>query len=280
LEKTELILLLAFGVCYAAAMIAYIALLVTRSRAAGVIGTVLLVLGLTAQTGALLFRGVKEGRLPLTSGYEMLSCTIWGIGIVYLVLELAQKQRQLGAFVLPVMFSLSLLTWHWKEGIERLLNPALKNPFWLSVHVSTAIIAYGGFGVAFALGVAYLLISRRQSGGRAGFLASRLPSPEWLDANMHKVIAFAFIFQTLLVVTGAIWAESAWGQYWSWDPKEVWSLITWLIYALYLHGRLSRGWKGIVAAWINVLGFVVVLFTLFGVNYLLPGLHSYGRLSG
>lgn len=279
MEKTELILLLAFGACYGVAMIAYIALLVGRVKAAGIIGTVFLLLGLAAQTAALIFRGHQEHRLPLASGYEMVSCTIWGVGIVYAVLEFSQKQRQLGAFVLPIMFVLSLLAWHWKQGISRLLNPALQNPFWLHTHVATAIVAYGGFGVAFALGVAYLLLSRQQGKGSTGFLASRLPSVEWLDSYMYKIIAFAFIFQTLLVVTGAIWAESAWGQYWSWDPKETWSLITWLVYALYLHGRLTRGWRGSRAAWVNIIGFVVVMFTFIGVN-LLPGLHSYGRPGG
>jgi cytochrome c-type biogenesis protein CcsB len=276
LESAELILLVAFGACYVVATVAYIAFLVGRVKAAALLGTAFLLLGLAAQTGALAFRGVKEGRLPLANGYEMVSCTVWGIGIVYAVLEFRQKQRQLGAFVLPIMVVLSMLAWHWRRGIEVNLLPALQNPFWLYTHVTTAILAYGGFGVAFALGLGYLLVSRQGPKAQQGFLASRLPSLEWMDAHMYKIIAFAFIFQTLVIVTGAIWAESAWGKNWSWDPKEVWSLITWLVYAVYLHGRLARGWRGVRAAWVNVIGFAVVLFTFVGTN-LLPGLHSYGR---
>lgn len=276
MERTELILLVTFGASYGAAMLAYIALLVGRLRAAGIVGTAFLLAGLVTQTAALAFRGIKEGRLPLASGYEMASCTVWGIGVVYVVLEFSQRRRQLGAFVLPIMFALSLLAWHWKRGVEMLLLPALQNPFWLYTHVFTGIVAYGGFGVAFALGVAYLLLSRQQRiKGSTSFLASRLPSLEWMDSYMYKVVAFAFIFQTLLVVTGMIWAEVSWGRYWGWDPKETWSLVTWLVYAIYLHGRLTRDWKGVRAAWVNVLGFVVVLFTFVGVNYL-SRLHGYG----
>lgn len=274
--QAELILLVAFGLLYAAATVAYIALLVSRSKAAGTVATVFLLLGLTAQTAALAFRAVEAGRLPFSSGYEMASCTVWGVGLVYAVSEFRTRQKQLGAFVLPVMFAFSLLVWHWKEGIHRVLMPALQNPFWLYVHVGTAILAYGGFGVAFALAVSYLVISGGEGKGSAGFLASRLPSLEWMDDYMYKVVAFAFVFQTLVVITGAIWAETAWGSPWSWDPKEVWSLITWLIYALYLHARLTRDWKGRRAAWLNVIGFAAVIFTFVGVN-LLPGLHSYAK---
>ena len=255
-------------------MIAYIALLVGRVKVAGIIGTALLLLGLAAHTAALVSRGIEGNRLPFTSGYEMASCVVWSIGVVYVVLEFSRRQRQLGAFVLPVMFGLSLLAWHWQTGVQEFLVPALQNPFWLYVHVATGIIAYGGFGVAFGLGVAYLLLHSQQRKGSAGFLASRLPDLEWIDTHIYKIVAFSFVFQTLLVVTGMIWAEVSWGRYWGWDPKETWSLITWLVYGLYLHGRLARGWRGVRAAWVNILGFAVVIFTFVGVNYL-SRLHGY-----
>jgi cytochrome c-type biogenesis protein CcsB len=97
-----------------------------------------------------------------------------------------------------------------------------------------------------------------------------------LDAIAYKTIGFGFLFLTLGIISGAVWANSAWGTYWSWDPKETWSLITWFIYAIYLHIRFRKGWRGKKAAWVSVIGFVAMLFTYFGVNYLLSGLHSYG----
>jgi len=96
-----------------------------------------------------------------------------------------------------------------------------------------------------------------------------------LDAISYKMVAFGFLFLALGIITGAVWANSAWGTYWSWDPKETWSLITWFIYAIYLHVRFRKGWKGKAAAWLSVAGFLAMLFTYFGVNYLLSGLHSY-----
>ena len=106
-------------------------------------------------------------------------------------------------------------------------------------------------------------------------IVARFPALDVLDDLSYKVIGFAFPLLTLCIITGAIWANYAWGTYWSWDPKETWSLITWIIYAAYLHARLMYGWKGKRAAWMAIFGFAAVLFTFFGVNYLLPGLHSY-----
>lgn len=175
------------------------------------------------------------------------------------------------------------------------IPPALKSQ-WLTFHVITAILAYGAFAVAFGLGVMYLLKYRlapvnadkahnldkankenkenKASEETAGFI-SRFPPLDTLDELAYRVVGFAFPLLSLCIITGAIWANYAWGTYWSWDPKETWSLITWIIYAGYLHARLMYGWKGKRAAWMAVFGFAAVLFTFFGVNYFLPGLHSY-----
>ena len=107
------------------------------------------------------------------------------------------------------------------------------------------------------------------------FHRRELPDAEKLDLISYRTVSLGFLFLTLVIVTGAIWAERAWGRYWSWDPKETWSLITWIIYALYLHVRLNRGWKGKKAAWFAVIGFLCVVFTYIGVNTLIPGIHSY-----
>ena len=166
-----------------------------------------------------------------------------------------------------------------EERIAQAVPPALKSQ-WLTFHVLTAMFAYGAFAVSFGLGIMYLLkLSKENKGKKSSSqgIVSRFPTLEVLDELAYKVVGFAFPLLTLCIITGAIWANYAWGTYWSWDPKETWSLITWIIYAGYLHARLMYGWKGKRAAWMAVFGFAAVLFTFFGVNYLLPGLHSYAK---
>ena len=153
----------------------------------------------------------------------------------------------------------------------RELMPSLRSN-WLGFHVSTAIIAYGAFGVCFVLSIIFLLRDRMKE---SGFLAQHIPDKEKLDLISYRSASLGLLFLTFTIITGAIWAERAWGSYWSWDPKETWSLVTWLIYAAYLHLRLRRGWQGRAAAIFAVVGFVCVIFTYIGVNTLLPGVHSY-----
>ncbi len=137
---------------------------------------------------------------------------------------------------------------------------------------STAIISYGAFGVAFGVSMVYLFRGRMKEDA---FHQKEMPDLERLDLISYRTVSLGFLFLTLVIITGAIWAERAWGRYWSWDPKETWSLITWIIYALYLHVRLSRGWNGKKAAWFAVIGFICVVFTYIGVNTWIPGIHSY-----
>jgi cytochrome c-type biogenesis protein CcsB len=151
------------------------------------------------------------------------------------------------------------------------LMPALRSN-WLGFHVSSAIIGYGGFGVSFVLGIIFLM---REYMKDQSFLDRHVPSREKLDLIAYRSVSLGLLFLTFCILTGAIWAERAWGSYWSWDPKETWSLITWIIYAAYLHLRINRGWKGKAAAVFAVIGFIAVLFTYIGVNTFLPGVHSY-----
>ena len=153
----------------------------------------------------------------------------------------------------------------------RALMPALQSN-WLGFHVSTAIIAYGAFGVSAVVAAIFLL--REKMRGKP-FWENHVPNPEKLDAIGYRSVALGVLFLTFTIFTGAIWAERAWGSYWSWDPKETWSLVTWLVYATYLHLRIRRGWQGRSAAIFAVVGFVCVIFTYIGVNTLLPGVHSY-----
>jgi cytochrome c-type biogenesis protein CcsB len=152
--------------------------------------------------------------------------------------------------------------------------PALKSN-WLIAHVLTCFFGYAAFGLAFGLSVMYLLKKREQPGGSNVFIRI-IPESSILDDMSYQMVVIGFLLLTLGIITGSVWAHSAWGSYWSWDPKETWSLITWLVYAALLHSRMVRGWKGNKLALLSIIGFSCVLFTYFGVNYL-AGLHSYAK---
>jgi cytochrome c-type biogenesis protein CcsB len=142
--------------------------------------------------------------------------------------------------------------------------------------VITCFVGYAAFAIAAALGVMYLVKSYFGKTGSEPTGRELLPSPTVLDDMIHKSMVFGFIWLSAGIITGAIWANSAWGTYWSWDPKETWSLITWFVYAITLHARYTRGLGGKTIAWLSLVGLVSVIFTYYGVNFLLSGLHSYG----
>jgi len=157
--------------------------------------------------------------------------------------------------------------------------PALKSN-WLIAHVFTCFVGYAAFAISFGVSIMYLIKGDRgkaKAGGNDQGLLAKLPSVAVLEELIHQMVLFGFLFLTIGIITGSVWANSAWGRYWGWDPKETWSLITWFIYAALLHFRLMRGWRGKRIAILSVVGFLAVMFTYFGVN-LLPGLHSYGAM--
>lgn len=233
----------------------------------------LTIIGFVVNTLALASRTEQAGHIPFASMYEFGMAFVWGLIVFYLYIVYRYKNYSLGAFILPVAFVLTgIFSSFYQEA--RPLMPALKSN-WLLIHVITAIIAYGALAISFALALMYLWRQRIENAGEQGTVMSMLPSLVILDKLVNRCIHFALPFLTLLIVTGAVWAEYAWGSYWRWDPKETWSLITWLIYAIYLHGRVSLGWRGKKAMNWAVVGFITVLFTFIGVNILLPGLHSY-----
>jgi len=261
-------------------MLFYMVWLGSKNEFVGRLATYLTIISLIADTFAIILRMITSGHPPLSNGYEFLLTFVGGILAVYLYAEFRYKLRSLGAFVMPIPFLLLMfiiMSMGPEERIAQAVPPALKSQ-WLTFHVLTAMFAYGAFAVSFGLGIMYLLkLSEKDSGRKSNpkGIISRFPSLETLDELAYKVVGFAFPLLSLCIITGAIWANYAWGTYWSWDPKETWSLITWIIYAGYLHARLMYGWKGKRAAWMAIFGFVAVLFTFFGVNYLLAGLHSY-----
>ena len=208
--------------------------------------------------------------------YESLVFFSWTIGVIYMVMEYKYKNHLIGAFAMPLAF-LSLayasLSPNINDKIQPLI-PALKSN-WLIAHVITCFVGYAAFAVAF--GVSFMYLCKRRERAVQGTLFHRLPDAAALEELTHQMIMFGFLFLSIGIITGAVWANSAWGRYWGWDPKETWSLITWFVYATLLHARMMRGWSGRRIAYLSILGFMAVLFTYFGVN-LLPGLHSYGSM--
>lgn len=214
------------------------------------------------------------GHIPVSNLYEVFILFSIITALMYLYYERRFGNRQMGAFVLPVISAaVGFLLWYTfdRQANEiQPLVPALQS-YWMKIHVPANFIGYGGFSVAAMIGVAYLLVSK-------GVLASRLPALEVLDDVMYKAIAVGFAFFTIATILGAMWAAEAWGGYWSWDPKETWALIVWLNYAAWLHIRLVKGLRGPMLAWWAVVGLFVTVFAFLGVNMFLSGLHSYGTL--
>jgi len=213
------------------------------------------------------------GYIPLSNMYESLVFFSWCIVLFYIIMDKKYNQRIIGVIASPLaslFLALPSLVGLKKE-IKPLI-PALQSN-WLAIHVITCFLGYGAFAIAFGISIAYLLQSKREGEGREGI--SWLPSARLLDEINYKTILFGFPFLTLGIITGAAWAHYAWGSYWSWDPKETWSLITWFIYAAFLHARYTREWRGRKAALLSIIGFLAVIFTYFGVNFIISGLHSY-----
>ncbi len=213
------------------------------------------------------------GHIPMSNLYESLVFFSFTIGVLYLFVQHKYGQQSIGAFVIPLAFlamAYASLSPDISDRIQPLV-PALKSN-WLIAHVMTCFIGYAAFAASFAISIMYI-VKNKSSG--SGALLDRLPAARVLDELIYQLVMFGFLFLSAGIITGAVWANSAWGSYWSWDPKETWSLITWFIYATLLHARMMRGWQGRKIAYLSIVGFMAVLFTYFGVN-LLPGLHSYG----
>ena len=255
---------------YLLSIVLYALFFALKKEKAGYIADRIVGVTFLIHTAALITRGIGAGRLPLTNQYEFATSFAWGICACYLIFLWKYKFRGLGVFVTPVIFIIIGYAAMQSKEVRELM-PALRSN-WLAIHVSAAIISYGAFGVSFAVSLMFL-VREKMSGNP--FWEEHIPAKSRLDLISYRAVSLGFLFLTFVMITGAIWAERAWGSYWSWDPKETWSLITWIIYAIYLHLRISRGWKGRSAALFAVIGFICVIFTYIGVNTFLPGVHSY-----
>ena len=248
------------------------------------IAVVLTAVGLAAHVGGVVLRGLAVHRLPWGDMYEFVTALTCVAVMFFLGVMLRYRAYFLGLFVMAavtLVLGLAETVIYTPAGP---LVPALQS-YWLAIHVTAMTLATGVFFVAAVIGVAYLFVdrhARRVAAGRpAGSdgILRRLPGPEVLDRLAYRTVVFGFPIWTFGVMAGAIWADKAWGSYWSWDPTETWAFITWVVYACFLHARATAGWRGRRAAFIQLTGFGCLLFNVLVVSLVIPGLHSYAGLT-
>ena len=229
-------------------------------------GAKLVQLALVCLTISLAARTTVTGHAPFANQHEFAVAFGWGILLAWVWFEAKYNIRALALLILPITFVMLLYASNLDAEVAPLV-PALQNSLLLTLHVITAVIAYGAAAVGFGAAVLYLLrpyLTRMRG----------LPSAELLDEIGYRSTVLTFPLLTVMIILGAVWAEIAWGRYWSWDPKETAALVTWLIYGGYLHARVVRDWRGRPAAWLLVIAFAAVIFTFLG-NHFFGGLHTY-----
>ena len=222
--------------------------------------------GLFMQTAYTVARGVTAGRLPLANQFEFANGFAWACAVLGLGTYARMKQKWVMTASMPAAFLVISYAAFQPMEIKDLM-PALRST-WLGLHIGSAIFSYAAFAIAGGLGVYYLVQLKK------GADPASMPMRQ-ADYMGYRMVCLGFLLLTVVILSGAIWAEQAWSRWWSWDPKETWALITWIIYAIYLHQRLRMSWQGKRMAWLAIIALISVLFTFAGVNILLPGLHSY-----
>ena len=241
-------------------------------------GLAVVYLGIGLLLACIVLRGLATLRVPWGNMYEFINLTCFS-GLVAGAIVLRRPQyRALWVFLLVPVLILLTVSGRWLYANAAPVMPALQS-YWLPIHVSVVSLGSGVFLVAGVASILFLLRTSRlgdpDAEGAPARLVQRLPDPQTLDRIAYRTTIFAFPVFGFGVIFGAIWAEEAWGRYWGWDPKETVSFIAWVVYAAYLHARSTAGWRDRKAAWINVVGFVAMVFNLFFVNLVTVGLHSY-----
>jgi cytochrome c-type biogenesis protein CcsB len=233
---------------------------------AGRYATILSVNAFGFLTASIIARWIAAGHGPFSNMYEFSVAFAWGAIGIYLYFEKQYRARSLALLIVPISLGMLIYASTLPDDITPLV-PALQHNLLLTVHVATAVGAYGAFAVGF--GAALLFLFQRKKS------RSWLPGRSTLDEVGYRSVMIGFPLMALTIILGAVWAEISWGRYWSWDPKETAALVTWLMYGGYLHARVVRGWRGERSAYLLLAGFAATAFTYYG-NYFLGGLHSYG----
>ncbi|TNU76748.1 c-type cytochrome biogenesis protein CcsB [Miniimonas arenae] len=243
-------------------------------RRAAAIGMSTFVLGALFLLIGIVLRGIAAGRVPWANMYEFTMVAVFVASALFLGIQRRRDVRYLGTFIslLAVLALFLALTVLYTDPAA--VQPALQS-YWLAIHVSIASSAMGVFAVAATTSVLQLVKDRAEHRGTAGRLAAKLPTADSLERLSYRINAVGFVLWTFVLISGSIWAEHAWGRFWGWDPKEVWSFVIWVVYAAYLHARSTRGWEGRRAAWFSIIGFVSILVNYYVVNFFFSSLHSY-----
>jgi cytochrome c-type biogenesis protein CcsB len=258
---------------YLLAAAGYVAYIINPSRGGTARFALMATLvGFLSHFAYFVFRWAESGRIPVTNFFEAINFLGLGIILVFLVMEFRFKIAALGSFMLPLVVVLMTPAALLSSRIEE-LKPVLKSG-WLGIHTSFSVLGDAAFAFAFIVSVMYLIQERQLKAKNLGAIFHRLPSLDIMDTLGYKALTFGWPLFTLGMITGSIWAVSAWGTYWSWDPKETWSLITWAIYLVLLHLR-TIGWRGRKMAFLSILGFVFVLISFFVVSRVHVGKHTF-----
>ncbi len=254
--------------CYFIAMLVKFSSVVIHKKVVDKLAWYLALLGFVITTAYLAARGITAGRLPMANQFEFAASFGWGIGLFCIIMHLRTKHGWVLTVGLPAAFLVLSYAALLPREIGELM-PALRSA-WFGLHISSAVLSYSAFAMAGAVGVKYLVDAHK---GQAS--EERAESLAEIDYLSYRLIALGFLMLTVVILSGCVWAERAWSTFWSWDPKETWALITWIIYAIYLHQRMRKSWRGKRMAWFAILALVAVVFTFVGVNTLMSGLHSY-----
>jgi len=229
--------------------------------------------GFALHTTNIIYRYASGGHIPITNFHEATSFFSWCIVLIFFILQFRYRVSLLCSFIMPVVFFLMLSSSMLPKEIKP-LSPILQS-YWLEIHTVTAFLGNAAFALACGIGTMYLVQEHYVKSKNLGGLFERLPSLQTLDELNYRLITLGFPLLTLAIITGALWAESALGSYWRWDPREVWSMITWFIYAIVLHARLVAGWRGKKAALLSILGFMTIIVAFSGVKLLWKGYHVF-----
>ncbi len=221
----------------------------------------------------LVLKMIGENHIPLASQGEALSFFAAALALVYIYLEIRLKSSTIGAFIIIIAWLFQLLSTLRYSGFTQ-IKPVLQSA-WFALHAGSAVLSFAAFAVAALLSLLYLLLFREIRGRKPGYIFQRMPSLEILDDMSYKAVTLGFLLLTIGIGSGAIWADQAWGKFWSWDPKQVSSLVVWLIYAAYLHARLQKGWEGKRVALFAAFGFCSLVFTFVFVDLLFKTAHQF-----
>nr|YP_009546338.1 cytochrome c biogenesis protein [Gelidium gabrielsonii]AYO27686.1 cytochrome c biogenesis protein [Gelidium gabrielsonii] len=294
---------LSFGLLMIALIFYWFNIIFPQSEQIGILARINTAIANIVIGMALLLRWITHGYFPLSNLYESLLFLSWGTTLVHLILEKQNNSKLIGAISSPIsLFTIAFATMSLPIDMKKAspLVPALKSN-WLMMHVSIMMISYATLIIGSLLSVLFLIVSRGKNINLKGksynynsmhnaelkynntYIAytdnpKNINLLERIDNLSYRTIGLGFPLLTIGIIAGAIWANEAWGSYWSWDPKETWALITWLIFASYLHTRLTKSWQGKKPAILASIGFLVIWICYLGVNFLGKGLHSYGWL--